>query len=426
MKRNLFKYMVVALGGLFLWACSPDDYIYHDNDSVDISRIGKVVLKPNHTLLLADGQAQLDFRPVVYTKEGYEIPDERVKEEWLEYSSVLSLPLKRHFSVSDASLTGKEISIKVKIKGTEVESETVKFQVVAPLDKKYTSEIRIPIVFHVLQTTEDIEKFGEVYTADRIHMILNKLNNVFEGKVSVNPVGVNTHIRFEYAQYDPDGKKMMNPGINYQTSDAIDIAGNYYDFLKQKHVLWPSDRYMNVWLISDRTQDISDFGAMISDDCQPQYVYAGTDLDEAPKGIDWTEYAEDSELPLNELGVRYKLQELDVMDRAFGDSGPTVNELIYYIGRYLGLLPTFNYGTIVGNDYCADTHDYTPDPFATGGNKSWYKEVNSCYFRAENIMDDPKGVHCSVSKNQCERIRWILENCPGREAWKSDFAFTGK
>ena len=59
-------------------------------------------------------------------------------------------------------------------------------------------------------------------------------------------------------------------------------------------------------------------------------------------------------------------------------------------------------------------------------NTSWYKQAQGCYFRSENIMDDPTGLHISVSKNQCERIRWLLENCPERAAWKNDFAFTGK
>ena len=427
MIRNLLKYTVVFLGIQLLWSCSPDNYTYHSNEDVDVSTIGKVILKPNHTLLVADGKAQLDLRPVVYTTEGYQIPDERVKEEWLEYTANPTLTLQRHFSTSESSLIGQEVSVKVKIKGTNVESEPVGFQVVAPLDSKYTTEIRIPVIFHVIQTMDDVEKYGGIYTADRIQLLLNKLNNVFSGEASVNPVGVNTHIRFEYARYDPKGKKLTNPGINYQTLSSIDISNNYYDLLEQKQLLWPSDKYMNIWLISDRSSAITNFGVTISNDCQPQYVYAGTDLTMSPNGIGWKEITGDTEMPLNELGVRYKLQELDVMDRSFGEeSNPTVNELIYYIGRYLGLLQTFSYSATLGNDYCVDTQDYALNSSAEGGNKSWYKEMNGCYFRAENIMDDPIGVHCSVSKNQCERMRWILENCAGRSFWKNTFAFDGK
>jgi hypothetical protein len=69
-------------------------------------------------------------------------------------------------------------------------------------------------------------------------------------------------------------------------------------------------------------------------------------------------------------------------------------------------------------DYCSGV--------GNSENTDWYKTFDGCYFRAENIMDDSRGVHCSVSRDQAIRMRWFLNNCPARTAWKSDFAFTGK
>lgn len=426
MNKNRLKFTGIIAGFVLATSCSPEDYTYHDNGVVDITTIDSVALAPNHVMVLADGKARLDLRPMLFTKEKKQIPDSRVDEAWLEYSSASGVSVTRHFSTSDVSLIGKTLSVQVKIKGANIVSKSVSFQVVAPLDKKYTSEIRIPIVFHIVQTKDEIEKFGGNYKEDRLNLLLIKLNNMLSGVVSVNPVGVNTHIRLQPALYDRNGRKMSEPGINRLTvSDTIDITNSYTDIIVAQHLDWPADRYMNIWLISDREKKTKLFSENITELCAPHYVYAGTSLDGAPEGIVWDEYSAGKALKVSESGIIYKLQELDEMDRSFTtENKPANNELGYYVGRYLGLLRTCSFSDKPKTDYCNDTHDY----YISGSipNNGWYKWLEGCYFQAENIMDDPRGVHNSVSKNQCERIRWVLENCPERSAWKSDFAFTGK
>ena len=63
--------------------------------------------------------------------------------------------------------------------------------------------------------------------------------------------------------------------------------------------------------------------------------------------------------------------------------------------------------------FIRDTLNYIRDESKPGRNETWYKESEGCYFRAENIMDDPTGGHCSVSREQCMRMRWVLNNCVG-------------
>ncbi|MDE6451767.1 MAG: hypothetical protein K2L23_05675, partial [Odoribacter sp.] len=321
---------------------------------------------------------------------------------------------------------GQTVTARLKIKGTSLESKPVTFRIAAPLEKEYTSEIKIPVIFHIVQTTEDIESFGGAYKQEQIEMLLKKLNRMFDGSTTNNPVGVNTHIRLEPALYDPYGKRLLEPGINRLTVKEINTENQYEDFLNQQHLIWPSGHYMNIWLISDRTKSFNNFGSEVSEECRPYYINPGAD--DCPEGINGTEYAGE-ELKARESGVIYKLQELDNIDRDFtwSDGRFAPNELGYYIGKYLGLLPTcYLAGVGNGGDFCEDTHDYCQDNNAVGKNRTWYKEANGCYFRAENIMDDPRGSHCSVSREQCIRMRWVLNHCPGREAWKSDFAFTGK
>ena len=434
MKKNISRFIAILLGLQLGTACTPEDYTYTNNEIVDPTTIDSVALIPNQHMLIADGYAQLDLRPVLFNKQRFRIPDSRIQEEWLEYITPSGQPISRHFSTSEASLIGQTITTQVRVKGTDIISQPVSFQIVAPLEEKYMTPITIPVIFHVIQTTEDIESYGGPYSQEKIELLLQKLNHLFEGSASVNPVGVNTHIHFKMAEYDPDGQKMINPGLNratITTLDAGNIENNFENFLVDHHLIWPADKYMNIWLISDRKNLVADFANQVSTSCRPQYVYPGTSVQERPKGIDWQELPAGITLTAHETGIIYKLQELDVITRSFTNnsgSASACNELAYYVGGYLGLLPTCTFDKQeTGTDYCEDTIDYWgKDAGSTIRNNTWYKEEENYYFRSENIMDDPTGLHTSISKNQCERIRWVLENCPERAAWKSNFAFTGQ
>ncbi len=425
MTKKIIRLFGMPLILQVLTACSPDDYTYHDNSVMNVEDIDHIELIANQKMVLADGRAQLELYPRLFTKDNNQIPDDRVQDNWLEYSSENGIALKRFFSTSDASLIGKEIKAKLKIRGTGLESNTVSFRVVAPLENRYTSDIRIPVIFHIIQTTEDVESLGGAYKQEQIEQILRKLNYMFSGETTQNPVGVDTHIRLIPAVYGPDGSRLAEPGINRLTLKEIDSANNYEDFLQEHKLIWPAERYMNIWLISDRSRGSSEF-VRISNQSAPRYI--SPEVQDAPEGIEWKVYQNEA-LEAKDLGILYKLQELDNIDRDFRYSAfePGYNEIGYYVGLYLGLLPTCDYMNSENfTDYCDDTLNYTRDESKPGNNELWYKESEGCYFRAENIMDDPTGGHCSVSREQCIRMRWVLNNCPGRLAWKSTFAFDGK
>lgn len=431
MKKNRLIYATFILALQLIFACTPEDLTYYNNEEVDPHTIDSVVLMPNQLQLIADGRAQLDLHPIVFNEKGFLIPDSRVKEEWLEYTATDGTPFSRHFSTSDASLIGKDFTVQVRIKGTDVVSNTASFRVIAPLEEKYTSEITIPVVFHIIQTNSDIDSYGGAYSSEKLEVFLQKLNNLFAGSISVNPVGVDTHIRFKMAQYDPEGLLMQTPGINRLTIETMDNSvwqNKFADFLESQHLAWPGNHYLNIWLISDRESKYTNFFEL-SANCLPHYVYPGTPEDNRPEGIEWEEYTAGQTWLPNESGIIYKLQELDMVARRFDRSA--INELSYYVGCYLGLFPTYMVDDGYHKprtDYCDDTIDYLGEYYNADSdyNHALYKTMNGCYFRAENIMDDPVGLHTSVTKNQCERMRWVLENCPERALWKSNFAFTGK
>lgn len=433
MKINNICHFIILLAVSALIACSPDEYVAFDNENPNPKTIDSIHLMLNHSKLIADGKAELELYPKMFDNRDFKILDTRVKEEWIEYISDTNIDFKRRFSVSDVSLIGKTVTVKMQIKGTNIQSNPVSFEIVAPLDEKFQEEITIPVIFHIIQTVEDIESYGGEYSQDRIEKHLTKINHLFAGTSSKNAVGVNTHIKFQLAEYDNNGNKMLNHGINRHKIQDFDKAlakNNFADFLKSQNLIWSPDKYLNIWLISDRKEQVFDFANTYAKNCRPLYVYPNTPIEQRPQGVKWQTLPNNKVFQPKEIGIIYRLQDLDLIDRKINnasgfDSG--ANELAHYIGSYLGLLPTFVLNTsVVGNDYCDDTINYWGSIGSPRKNTTWYKEMGDFYFRSENIMDDPTGLHISVSKNQCERMRWVLNNCPERAAWKSDFAFTGQ
>lgn len=430
-KKSIIRNISLVSVALLATACSPDEEIFHDNSKVDPAIVDAVTIMPNQKRLIADGNAQIELQPTVFTKSGTQVPDTRVDDDWIEYTSdTPGVVAGRVISIADASLVGKTVTVKARVKTTGKESDPVSFSVIASKKDQFANELVIPVVFHILQTKDDIDNYGGEFKLERIEMQLKRLNNMFSGAVSHNPVGVNTNIRFEMAQYDQYGNRLVEPGVDRKTiadgafskKDGSDIDS----LITAERLQWSADDYLNVWLVSDRKGVVSDFANDVTAKCAPCYVKAATA--DAPKGLKLQEYAGQALKP-SQAGIIYKLSELDVAERSFFVSNNNkkqgYNELGYYIGLFYGLLPTCNYSnTKAGTDYCDDTIDYAAT--STGGNKDWYKTMDGCYFRAENIMDDPRGVHCSVSQDQTIRMRWIMNNCVGRMQWKSTFALSGK
>ena len=425
MKRIIYTLVAIFIG--CITSCSPDKYDVQEMGMVNMNQIKEIKLRMSHYQILADGKAQLEFNPLLITEDGFEVEDSRVDHSQIEYYTSSGESLQKMFSTSDKSLIGQEIKVNARIKGQELSSNTVTFTVTDPSVLNSYTEITIPVVFHLIQSNNDITEYGGEVPMERIHLLLDKINNTFSGVVSTNASGVDTKIRFKAAEYDPYGNKLHEPGFNRIYVDKVTDAAKdqYKTFIEAQKALWPYNQYLNVWLISDRDTEYKTFYSTITTQCIPRYIMAETDGTEQPKGLTLSPVPAGWTPVPNEVGILYKLQSIYTMVRSFGATKE--NELVNAFGYYLGLLPTWKESGGSPEDYCADTQKYFGnDAEGYKKNTTAYKLVKDCFFLAENIMDDPLGTHRSVSLQQSQRIRWILNNCPERSAWKSNFAFTGK
>lgn len=422
---------IIYFVGLLLWmiieSCTPDEYTVVDQNSVSPEMVARIELRQNHYQVLADGRAELELRPVMYNEEGFEIPDSRVNDDWLEYRSPDGKLLARYFSTSDKNLVGQELKVFARLKDKDIYSDTVAFTVEEPLNTEDMEEITIPVIFHLIQSNDEVVSFGGKYPAEKIDMTVLKLNQAFAGTISKNAAGVDTKIHFKAALYDPYGRQLAEPGINrIYVSEVQDDAKDRYDtFIREQQAVWSYKDYFNIWIISDAANLYKKFCNEVSWKCGPRYKNAGFSGD-IPEGLKLSVLPENWNPQPGEVGLKYKMQTLNRTKWVCSATEET--ELISCIGTYLGLLPTWNFGrNKFRDDYCTDTPYYESADAGEPLNKTWYKTTaEGYYFLSENIMDDPTGLHRSITKQQCRRIRWVLENCPERSAWKSDFAFTGK
>lgn len=427
MKKILSVLIAGFIGGFT--ACTPDRYDYKEMEPFDMGQAKELSIKLNHYQLLADGKAQIEFIPKIYSMEDNSVPFDRIDHSKIEYYSVDGMELAQEFSTSDRNLIGKEIRAYAKIKGQEIYSDTLSFTVVDPSAVQAYTEITVPVIFHVFRNSEAMSEYGGDIAAERIWAIVDKLNNTFSGSVSRNATGVDTKVRFKAALYDPYGRKLPEAGINRIYTDAkIKEASQYTDLIHSQKALWSCEKYLNVWLVADAEGDQdAAFYHQLSMQCHPRYVVAGANLANQPQGLEL------NDLPVNwtpqpkEVGIFYRLRTILHTERYYGKDEE--NELVNVVGTYFGLLPTWNdkYDDRA-EDYCSDTHYYQAKYEKRGIsiNIGAYKNVDPYYFLAENIMDDQLGVHRSVSLQQSQRVRWVLNNCPERWCWKSDYAFTGR
>lgn len=436
---SIFRYLSsLGLLSLLLTAlsCTPRYAEVDDTRHTSVSQISKVVLKLQNSKLVADGKARMDLTPLIYVKSGETeglILRDRIQDDWLEYSiSSGEVSSGRYFSTTDAGLIGKEVSVKVKIKGTSLESNSCTFTVMA---SARSGELKtIPIVFHLFREEGAEYATGIRYGSEFFDVILDRLNNVFSGKLSFNPVGVDTHIRFAPALYDINGNKLEEKGIHRITLPKGSLSDHFRpdQVVTESNALWDPQHYLNIWLFpkNNVVQDPA------SSFCAPGYVLPpisdvlpGLSNPKSPLGP-IKEYHEGATFDVFHSGIFYQVDELRKLPRQYSfmyGYMPGYNDLTHYLGIYFGLLKTNPFKSKEpAEDYCDDTVGYYEGDDFYGSNRKEYKETPAHFFLSENIMDDPTGFHVSVSKSQAERIHWVCEHCPDRFSWKSSYAFTGK
>ena len=208
-----------------------------------------------------------------------------------------------------------------------------------------------------------------------------------------------------------------------------------YILTKWKRLIWDPNKYLNIWL-AKFTSSTSATGTSTSYQMWPPMVmHPDYDLASIP-GLD-LEHKESFTLDdvedCREVGFMVNLAALYTPTAV---QGSNEFSLATPMAEYFGILQTrcdmYEYLNEDGDsDYCPDTYsfDYGFYPSVFKANNLDGQPENDPtrpleYFTSFNVMD-MYSYKNSLSIDQVKRLRMVLQQCPSRWAYKSDWAFTG-
>ena len=413
MKTKYFIYPLLMFSGLC--ACTPDE-----DELVDFSdfQIAKVELGADHRQLIADGISTLTLNPMLYqpykiqTDDGRDtivygkIPVDRLAEGTVQYFLEDGTPLKEgKYRTTD--LSKSEQGFYVTANG--LKSDVFKVSIREPFAEDAYETITYPVVFHLIQDKTKVE-LGQGVGADIVNYAFNTIYNCFARTAAFSPNGADTKIRFRLAEYDPNGRKMEEKGINRYSLSTSDLNNLNPEKIKNNpKICWDYKRYLNIWIVGNMGNSVS----------TPHYILNTADLNQI-QGVSFEQLSleeiEKQEYSLTDIGLIYGARDFAIEDVGY----PT------QMGKFFGLLDTENQK----EDYCEDTFAYNTykEPWNTaleGSNSRLKISTDGLIFYSVNIMD-ASSYKNTISMDQVKRIRTITDNCPHRWAWKSDWAFTGK
>ena len=248
MKTKYFIYPLLMFSGLC--ACTPDE-----DELVDFSdfQIAKVELGADHRQLIADGISTLTLNPMLYqpykiqTDDGRDtivygkIPVDRLAEGTVQYFLEDGTPLKEgKYRTTD--LSKSEQGFYVTANG--LKSDVFKVSIREPFAEDAYETITYPVVFHLIQDKTKVE-LGQGVGADIVNYAFNTIYNCFARTAAFSPNGADTKIRFRLAEYDPNGRKMEEKGINRYSLSTSDLNNLNPEKIKNNPLFFPDLSYLN-------------------------------------------------------------------------------------------------------------------------------------------------------------------------------------
>lgn len=420
---------------LGLASCSGNELDFVYDTDVDAGNIKLVKLRSDHPTILPTGRAKMrfyveaynilelpDYNPTtvddsvayiphvkrdtslipqsmlpeglvrLYDDQGNEYPD-------LAFSTTDDTPRTIHFHLQAGELRSNDVSVTVR-----------------PLpDTSDWKDIEIPVIFHILNPTQQVGVAQITITEADIDKCIKRLNDVFSGSVSSDPNGFNTHIRFVPAVYDANGAKLNHAGyhaVTVKSTTAITDDEGYQEYvMAHPELIFDYTRFLNVWVVNNSkgsssiaaSPNVIDNAANAIPGLSP-----GTIDEEFPKK------ATDVGVFVNMSYIINPNQQTDHY------------EFATTMARHLGLLTTMAYKSLGQSnmvngdtDYCADT------PFYWNLSQSVFKNNDenetpgptAMYFTSYNIMDSYSYKN-SITADQAIRMRQVLQHCPSRWYWK--------
>lgn len=297
----------------------------------------------------------------------------------------------------------------------------------------------LPVIFHVLY--DDANDPKQNMDAALIHRRIEQLNRFYANTLfdteQIHGIPNQTvPVQFVAATHDPDGNSLPEPGI-----DRVHYAGalnmDFEWFLNSDRelkprdlsILWPTDRYVNIWLFQFRSSDDPALDQSLTTGAS--YTPFCTSAHPLSKLPMWNNawYYQPNYMHGMALNSYYFNRETE---HPLDDGGMLT--LCHEMGHYLGLLHVFAYGDEepgtdpadnASDDGCTDTPKYDretyqewlssldmSDPLQWGTAHYRIPSDGGEPFLSVNIMDYYMSYRTNITAQQKARIEHVLHYCP--------------
>lgn len=394
---------------VFIYACERESFNY-DLYEINANEVTSLTIHPSSAWLNADDKSTLTFLTdmevhVVNNELDslVTVTDELIPENVVTYF-VDGVELTGNtYKTGDVSKT----QIECYAKAGSVMSNTVTISI-RPLVTY--SKITVPVIFHIMNEKPNE---GEMIKLDPAIFLeaLVLLNRQFNRDLGYSAAGANVNIEFIPAELDPYGKTLTVPGIHEYSFKENDIneadldTEGYPAFLNSKKLNWDYKKYLNIF-ISPNTKDSYLSGGRIrtktfmveSLNKRPEYTLS----DDTLQGVTLTKVTTDPGFTnADATGIFINMDSAGKIERG-------IYTLAKFVTKYYGLISTPT------EDYCDDTYLWNA---SASINKGYYKFTtpDKIRFISKNAAD-AGSLGTTITTDQAERIRYVLENCPSRAA----------
>ncbi len=362
--------------------------------SVGSENIVAVQLHPNSPVLIADGQSELKFK----VKAFMEIVNEDGKKDTVPFNldkledGLIEINSSKNERIDGDTYRTSDIhngSIDFTCKIGSVTSKPIQVKLIEKPNPTFKS-VTVPINFHILHNAKQ-DDMARGITDEFLQSLIDRLNKVFANTFALNPVGVDSKIKFVIKQ-----KIVKNVGdlkINELNKYIVDNA-----------IVNPLNE-LNIWICNTNSASYTNLPSYTANQ---DVTIPGLTLKyvEDPATIKFTDP--------HQAGIILPITNI------FSIAAGQKPRMEHVIGRFFGLIATKHNAPELPQgvddiDFCSDTYSYEskylrPEKW-TATSKS---KPNKIYYDSFNIMDEFTA-STTVSYEQSLRIHQVIKNCPLRQ-----------
>lgn len=397
-----------------LWSGCEKESFNHKIYKPEISEIDSISFSPGAYKLIADGHASLHFLVETFRTATF------TNEEGVQFDSLVNLDYNElpEGSVKIYDNFGNEIkdmqystddhtpgtaSFYVQIGDLTSDIMTVELREKAELPSK----LNVDVIFHVFEHDPSDETYDKLAYSEipygQFERALENLNKIFNNEYYNGPNGASANIEFRLAELNPAGSKLAKAGYNkiYYSggSHTVNVGIDNY--------VWDPKEYLNIFVMP------------IGPGYFLTYYPIYQKVPEGSEPMSGMGSVKDTLIPPDENGPNdytKAITSLGVSRTVFNVGSDRRIEITDQIARYYGLRKAYY------TSYVSDVLNWVPYAYNLQYQQIVKKDGNGLAFYGHNATDDPQwpSLRNTITLDQVKRIRYAIENCPGRSHGKTE------